>query len=296
MKYARLTGSAALIGSAFLWASAYIFVKHMVDDLSPCLLLALRFSAAAILLLVIFFGKLKCITRDMLLAGIKMGTALFFEFFFFTVGIKYTEASKASFIIASYIILLPGVYYLLRRKKPAAADILGSLVCMAGVTVLMAGNFQAINGGDVLSGLCAVAYAVHVVYSADYAKTYDGGLLNLIQISTAAVFSWISVPVFGGMPDNLMTIPYASILYLALVCTILPYFLCLFGMKYVSTTTSGILLSFESVFATTLAVISLHEPIYWQLVVGGALIVGSFIISEAFRIRKTDINEYAEVL
>ena len=78
MKYARFTGSAALIGSAFLWASAYIFVKSMVADISPCLLLALRFSFAALILLIIFIKKLKNISKPMLLAGLKIGGALFF--------------------------------------------------------------------------------------------------------------------------------------------------------------------------------------------------------------------------
>lgn len=279
MKYARFTGSAALIGSAFLWASAYIFVKSMVADISPCLLLALRFSFAALILLIIFIKKLKNVSKPMLLAGLKMGVALFFEFFFFTVGIQYTSASKSSFIIASYIILLPLVYLIIRRKRPTGGDIIASVVCMVGITILMAKNLDAVNIGDILSFFCAAAYAVHVVYSADYAKKYDGGLLNLIQIATAAVLSWISVPIFGGMPGDMLKLPYAPILYLAVVCTILPYFLCLFGMKYVSTTTGGILLSFESVFATTLAVTTMNEPIYWQLIVGGGLVVGSFIIS-----------------
>lgn len=282
MKNGRFAGSAALIGAAFLWATAYIYVKQLVEDVSPCMLLALRFSLAAVILAVLFFPKLKRISRQMLFAGIRMGVALFFEFFFFTVGIQYTSASKPSFIIASYIILLPIAYFIIRRKKPAGSDVFSSALCMAGLCLILANGLDGFNRGDLLSCLCAVAYAVHVVYSAQYAKEYDAGLLNLIQIATAAVLSLFVSFALGDFSAGGAHLSVKAVFYLAVVCTILPYFLCLLGMKFVSTTTSGILLSFESVFATALAVFLLGEPLYWQLVAGGIIILGSFFFSEIF--------------
>lgn len=117
------------------------------------------------------------------------------------------------------------------------------------------------------------------------AKKYDGGLLNLVQIGTAAVLALAAALISGDFFGGGITAafpPFRAILYLAVVCTILPYFFCLLGMKYVSTATSGILLSFESVFATTLSVILLREQLYWQLVVGGMIILAAVILSEVF--------------
>lgn len=277
----RVMGSAALVGSAFLWATAYIYVKQLVENIPPCLLLALRFSLAAIILAVLFIPKWKQLNKGLVAAGIRMGIALFFEFFFFTVGIQYTEASKSSFIIASYIILLPIAYFIIRRKKPGKMDVFSSVLCMAGLCLLLAHNLSGFNKGDLLSIFCAVAYAVHVVYSSQYAKQYDGGLLNLIQLATSAVLSIVASLILGDFQVAVIAqVPVRAVVYLAVICTILPYFLCLFGMKYVSTTTSGILLSFESVFATFLAVLLLREAVYWQLIVGGAIIIASFFISE----------------
>lgn len=301
MKNGRVLGSASLVGAAFLWATAYISVKQLVADIPPSLLLACRFSLAAVILAVLFLpgypgkGNLlyakenpgwKKVNRAMLFAGVRMGIALFFEFFFFTVGIQYTSASKSSFIIASYIILLPVAYLVIRRKLPKRSDVLSAVICMAGLCLIMADNLHGMNLGDFLSLLCAVAYAVHVVYSAEYAKKYDTKLLNLIQIATSAVLSIVAALILGDFGGGITQIPVGALLYLAVICTIMPYFLCLIGMKYVSTTTSGILLSFESVFATILAVIMLHERLYWQLVVGGIIILGSFFLSEWFSTRK----------
>lgn len=285
MKNGRFIGSVALVGAAFLWATAYIYVKQLVENIPPCMLLALRFSLAAIILAVLFSPKLKKINRGTLAAGIRMGIALFFEFFFFTVGIQYTSASKSSFIIASYIILLPIAYLIIRRKKPTKSDVFSAVLCMAGLCLILANGIDGFNKGDLLSCFCAVAYAVHVVYSAQFAKKYDAGLLNLIQIATSAVLSIIVSLILGDFQTPGVVISVRAIFYLAVVCTILPYFLCLLGMKYVSTTTSGILLSFESVFATALAVLMLGEQLYWQLVVGGIIILCSFFLSEIFSVK-----------
>lgn len=280
MDKGRFAGSAALLGSAFLWATGYIAVKQLVNDISPGFLLALRFTMATVILLVLLAPKLKKINRGMLGAGIRMGLALFFEFYFFTTGVQHTTASKSSFIIASYIILLPIAYIIIRRKRPQKSEVLAALMCMAGLCLIMADNLNGFNIGDLLSCFCAVAYAVHVVYAAKYAKEYDGSLLNLIQIGTSAVMAWIFSFVMGDVQTGFADIPFWAIVYLAVICTIIPYFLCLFGMKYVSTTTSGILLSFESVFATILAVIMLNESLYWQLIAGGAIIISSCLVSE----------------
>ena len=59
MDKGRFAGSAALLGSAFLWATGYIAVKQLVNDISPGFLLALRFTMATVILLVLLAPKLK---------------------------------------------------------------------------------------------------------------------------------------------------------------------------------------------------------------------------------------------
>ena len=51
-------------------------------------------------------------------------------------------------------------------------------------------------------------------------------------------------------------------------------------MKYVSATTSGILLSFESVLAAVMGIIVLHEAFTLNLFIGGVIIIFSFVLSE----------------
>ena len=70
MKKGRLIGCLALVASAFLWATAYIAVKQLVAEVPPSVLLAFRFSFAAIILAVICIPKFKHYTKDLLFSGI----------------------------------------------------------------------------------------------------------------------------------------------------------------------------------------------------------------------------------
>lgn len=270
----------ALFVSAVFWASAYLFVKSTLDTLSPYYLLCFRYCAAAVLMAVISIPRFKHMTKEILKSGFFMGIALFIEFLTFTVGLKYTTASRSSFIVAGYIIILPFVYMLIRRKMPKKQEILAAFLCMGGIALILTGGEGGMNKGDVITIFCAITYAFHIVLIGKYAKEHDGILLNMIQIGTTAIFATITALISGPFPESLNGDQMGSILYLAAGATVIPYLLCVFGQKYVSTTTSGIILSFESVLATLLSILFLHDKISLQFVIGGILVMGAVFISE----------------
>lgn len=71
-----------------------------------------------------------------------------------------------------------------------------------------------------------------------------------------------------------------QLIYLIILCTTLPFFLILYGMKHVSATASGILLSLKSVLAAFMGIVVLHEPFTLNLFIGGTIIMFSFVLSE----------------
>ncbi len=276
----KTLGFLALAVSSFLWATAYIFVKQLIADIPPCFLLAVRYCLSAIIMLIIYARRLKSITKDLLKAGCIMGVFLFGEFFTFTVGLQYTSTSRSSFLIASYIILLPLAYWLVSRRRPRRKDVLVSIVCMIGVIFILGGNLGGFQIGDIYCIACAADYAIYIVFSSKYSKQYDGGLLNFIQITVTALLSMACSFIVQDYHMTLTLPQLGGVAYLAIGCTIIPFFLCIYGMKRVSTTTSGVLLSFECVFAAFMGILMLGEEMYWQFAIGGGIIVFSFFLSE----------------
>lgn len=270
----------ALFIATFFWGSAYIFVKQLLNNVSPYMILALRFFFAAIILIIIYNKRLLKINLKTLKAGIIMGIFLFGEFFTFTVGLQYTTTSRSSLLIASYIILLPFAYLIIKKKIPSVSDIIVSILCMIGVFIILGNDLGSFHLGDIYCVLCAVIYAFYIVISSKYSKRYDSGILNVLQVSTTAILSILVLFLFKDNRFIFTISDSLQLIYLIVFCTTLPFFLILYGMKYVSATTSGILLSLESVMAAFMGIIILHEAFTLNLFIGGVIIIFSFILSE----------------
>lgn len=275
----------ALFLAAFAWASAFLFLRDTLEVFPPVWLLFFRFLTAAVLLGLICMPRMKRMTADILKHGVKMGMVLYFEFWFFTVGLQDTTSSKSAFILASYIVILPLVYWMIRKKKPRREDILASALCMAGLGFILFGSFEGINKGDVISLCSAVCYAVHIVMMGMYAGDSDPMLLNLVQIGTGAVFGLAFAWLSGSPPEGMAPADFGGIAYLAVFSTVIPYLLSLFGQKHVRTSTSGVILSFESVFGCLLSVAALGERPGPRFFVGAVLMVSSFFAAEGVVIK-----------
>ena len=153
----------ALFLAAFTWGSAFCVLKDTLENVSPIWLLVFRFLLAGIIMTLVCIPRMKKMSIRTLKRGIIMGIVLYFEFLFFTVGLQYTTSSKSSFIIGSYVAILPLIYWVIRGKKPQRADILAALVCIVGLGFILLGSFDGVNKGDLISLLSAVCYAIHIV-------------------------------------------------------------------------------------------------------------------------------------
>lgn len=270
----------SLFLAAFTWGSAFLVLRDTLDVFPPVWLLFFRFCLSAVILFFICIPRLGKMTAHTWKSGVRMGMILYFEFWFFTVGLQYTTSSKSAFILASYIVILPLVYWIIRKKRPQRDDILASVICMAGLSLILFGSFEGVNRGDVLSLVSAVCYALHIVMTGIYAKESDPILLNLVQIGTGAAFGLVFAVFSGTVPDGLKVSDFWGIGYLAVFSTIVPYLLSVFGQKHVRTSTSGIILSFESVFGCLLSVVVLGERPGVRFLFGAVLMMLSFFAAE----------------
>ena len=129
-------------------------------------------------------------------------------------------------------------------------------------------NDFSVNIGDVLTLLCGVGYAVHIIYVDRYTEYQDPVTLTAIQLSVSAVLSWICAPIFdGSFPTEAMTPDLIiGMLYLGVFSSMIAYVLQNVCQKYTSPTAASLMLSTEAVFGMLFSIIFLQErldPIKW---------------------------------
>lgn len=265
-----------------IWGYAFVVVKNSIDSVSPVYMLAIRFTIASVGLIIVFHRKLKAVDKKYIKAGTLIGLVLFLAYLIQTIGIKYTTAGKNAFLTTAYVIIVPFIHLLAYRKNPGKYSFIAAFIAIVGIGLLTLNNDFSVNLGDALSFACGIGYAVHIVLVDKYTEDRDPILLSVIQLTAAAVFSWIAAPFIGGSfpqavfsTDNII-----SMLYLGLFSTMIALLLQNVCQKYTSPSTASLIMSLEAVFGTGFSVILLKEHLSAKAIAGCVLILFAVILSE----------------
>src|SRR5665648_873633 len=89
-----------LLGIVIIWGSTFALIKGVINIIPPYTFLTYRFFLAALILIFIFWKRMKEINIMILKKGSLIGIFLFLGYTFQTVGLKYTTATKAGFILS----------------------------------------------------------------------------------------------------------------------------------------------------------------------------------------------------
>lgn len=269
-----------LMVTAVVWGSGFVITDIGLDYMNAYQLMAGRFVLAALLLIIIFGRKLKNLNKGILLKGSILGAILYTGFVLQTVGLEHTTASKNAFLTAVNVLIVPVIAYFVYKRKIDRYEIISAVLALAGIGFLSLQGSMTMNIGDVLTLLCAVAFAFDIFYTNKFVQKEDAILLTIVQFIAAAIISVIFVLVRGDIPTSMEAEGVYSIVYLAIFSTIIAYLFQNIAFKYTTATKASIILSMESLFGMIFSVVFLHEILTGRMVVGAALILLAIIYSE----------------
>lgn len=281
----QLKGSLSIILATIIWGSTFVAQSVGVDHVGPFTFLSLRcFLAVAMLLLVLFLRNrkdfIKILTDPRLWkAGIPCGVALFAATALQQIGLIYTTAGKGGFITTMYIIMVPILGLFLKQKPPKMVGI-SVVIAAVGLYLISGAGFSAINIGDVLMLLCAVAFAVQILIMDRVAGELNSMALNMSQALVCAVVSGVCALIFDdttwqGILDCWFPLCWAGIMSMGIA-----YTLQIVGQKSIEPTTASLLMSFESVFAAISGALLLSEKFTLTEGIGCALVFGAIMLTQ----------------
>ena len=275
--------------TAAIWGSSFVFQKYAVEQLPAAFIVAGRFTIAGILLLVITAKKWKTIDRGCLwggfLAGFTMSLGQVLQTLAMGIG---TSPGKSAFLTAAYVVMVPFLSWFFQKERPKKNHLLSAIICLIGIGLISLNGGGGLMLGDGVTLLCSVVYALNIIAIAVYSVGRDPIVFTMIQIVTAAVCGWISVPFTGGMPEMISVEAAGSILYLALFCTALCLSLQTIGLRYVNATVATVILSLESVFGVLFSILLYHEVVTVRMAIGFAVVFAAVLISQIERAPEKD--------
>lgn len=285
-KYTSILASIGLIITAAIWGFAFVVVKDSLDYIGSFYMVAIRFSIAAIGMGLIFFKKIKLIDKKHLVMGAVTGFFLYFAYIVQTVGCFYTTAGKNAFLTTVYVILIPLISWPLYKKRPGWFVFLAAAMSLTGIGLLALGgnDLGGINRGDLLTLVCGLFYALHILWTEKCNKEGCSVILiTLLQFFFAALFGWLTAP-FADGPFPVAALGevkvVGSMLYLGLFSSMVCFSLQNIGLKYVPSSLASLFLSFESVFGVLFSTLFLHEAFTLRMFFGCLLIFMAVILAE----------------
>lgn len=282
----QLSGVIALSGATVIWGSAFIAQSVGMDKIGPFTFQAVRCFLAVVFLFPAsaLFSKGKPFWKSwadpaLWRSGIICGLALFAASSLQQIGLVYTDAGKAGFLTAMYIVFVPFLGLFL-GQRPGRNALLSLIPAIVGLYLLSCTSVSGINKGDVLLLLCAVAFSVQILLIDRHCAGLDGLKLNCIQALVAAVLSVPCALLTETVDASLIASCWLPLGYAGVLSMGVAYTLQIVGQKRVAPSAAALLMSLESVFAALFGWLLLHETMTRAEVLGCVLVFAAVVISQ----------------
>lgn len=286
MKDEKVLAHLAILLTVVLWGISFISIKVAVSEVPPITMALIRFTIAAVILLAII-KKLEPAARlqegdffKMLLAGC-LGITIYF--YFENTGVKLTTASSASLITSIIPIIAIIMDVLIFKTRISAIRLLGVFIAVAGTYFVVTANGQldftstAFKGNLFMIG-AMLSWIFYTMINKSFKNKYSGlfltayqtmiGTLLLMPLSFLEYRQWqiFSFKAFG------------NILFLAVCCSALCYFLYLYALNKLDVTITTLYLNLVPVVGVISGYLILKETILPIQLLGGIIIIAGILI------------------
>jgi drug/metabolite transporter (DMT)-like permease len=277
-----------------IWGSTWLFIKIGLTDLPPLTFAGIRFVIASLILFTIIWVRRLRLPRNrndwwlLALTGF-LSFSLNYGLLFW--GEQYISSGLAALLQATIPAFgLVIAHFYLPDERMTLAKIAGIILGVAGVGIVFS-NQLTVAGTLALAGCVAlVLSSLFVAYSNVLIKARGKALDPAIISAGQMVFGLIPLLLIGipleGNPFSfrwtLMAI--VSLLYLALVGSVIAFLLYYWMMRNMDVTKSMLIALVTPVVAVLLGMLVLEEELSWRTVVGGAMImsgIGMIVLTRA---------------
>lgn len=268
--------AASIFVVACAWGATFSLIKDVLRQIAPEPFIALRFLLAGVVLIAIAWHRGQ-LTRALVAPSVLLGTLVFTGYWMQTRGMLFISPSRSAFLTGLYVVLVPFADRVLRKTRVAMQAWIASLLALIGTTMLIGGFDARPSIGDLLTIACAVCFALHVVYTADFTTRHSA--LGLAAVQVLAVGAFAVPPSFFAPRVTLSREVIVVIVTTAIVTTAIAFVALMWGQARVSATEAAVILAFEPVAASVTSILWYGEPFTRSFAIGGALIFAAMLVS-----------------
>lgn len=281
-KLRELGADFLLLMVAVAWGSTFFVVQAAVNETPVYTFLFWRFFLAGLLMALISFKQLRFLNFEVLKAGSLLGLFMFLGYAFQTFALTYTYSSTVGFITGLSVIVVPFVMYLIFKQKASMFSTLGAIVASVGLYFLTLNNELGFSLGEFYAFICAMMFALHIVFTGHLSRQHNVYLLVTIQFFTVGMCSLMGGFVLEGsiMPPKMDILFINAIAITVIFATIFAFWVQTAMQRFTTAAKTAIIFTMEPVSAGIFGYFFANELLTFPQICGAVMILGGMLIAE----------------
>ena len=286
VKKDRLIAIAAILLSVVFWGYSFVSTKIVLNEMPPITIAFFRQIIAAVVLIIFLLIKklfVKMPIRDVFLLAASSLFGIVFYFLFENIGLKYTTASNASIIVAAvpiFTLVTESLFYRFKVTKRLIGCVIISIVGVVMV-IFEQGSIDFTSGstrGNLLLIGAMISWVIYTIICKSLTDKYNGIVITTYQMIAASLLFIPFIIHETGQWQAISTGSLINLLYLALFCSALAYYLYNLAVKGLGATITALFLNLIPVVTIIGGVLILNEHISLLQICGMILITLSLLL------------------
>ena len=273
-----LAATTGLVAMTAVWGSTFVLIKDVVGRMRVVDFLAVRFVAAAVVMLVLFARPVWRLGRAQLGRALMLGAVYGSGQLLQTWGLKLIAPSVSGFATGMYVVFTPILAWLLLRERIAGVVWLAVAMATGGLALLSLHGVS-VDLGVWLTLASAGLYALHIVGLGRWSREADAIGMSAVQVAAIALVCLLAtLPQGPALPPDRAA--WLAVLYMALVAGAGAMLMQTWAQAHLPPARAAIVMTTEPVFAAGFAVALGVDALSWRMLAGGALVLGAMYLVE----------------
>lgn len=303
----QLKGVLMLLLTAFVWGSSFVAQSVGMEDVEAFTFNGIRtlMGAAVLIPFILIRDKIsakglsaekiaerRASDKKTVIYGSFLGIALCAASNFQQFAFNYSTSGKIAFITALYMFFVPLLRLFLKKRVPAITWVC-VLFGFIGLYFLSIDptDLTAINKGDILTLICSVLFAVHILLVERFAPDVDGIKLSCVQFTVSGAISCALMLIFESPELPAIKSAIIPLLYSGVMSCGVAYTFQIVGQKYTEATVASLLMCMESVFGVLCGALILHETLSGREIAGCVIMFAAIVLSQLSDVITEKIKE-----
>lgn len=281
-KLLELRADFLLLTVAIAWGVTFLMVQDAIKSVPVYAFLFWRFGIATILMAIIAYKYFDKLNKQTVVYGVILGCFLFSAFATQTFGLAYTKSSIIAFLTGLNVIIVPFLAYVVFKEHVRKMVFISSLIAVCGLYLLTMSGDLSLGKGEVLGIICALLFALQILFTDKYSKRVNVYLLVLFQFITVTILSLI----FSLSLDNTtFDLDFNSTFLKALIitsifATVYAFLIQTYMQQFTTPTKTAVIFSMEPVSAGVYGYFVGNELLSSIQLFGATLIILALLLAE----------------